>query len=269
VNSTDTAQALLDDGYARVRLTGPNLDALRGLRTAAAEFFRRGEADKLRHGSDDFNFGFRRFGRQFSITPDVPDMCESFAYWSDDPSLVPHHQGIESFIAALRAYRATAAGLTTDVLDGLAAHYGYTSAIDFGRASYIEVNWYVESSDRDLLQERHEDGHILSLVAPDRAGLEIEVVGEMRAQSFEEGDVVIMPGALLTTMTGGAIAPMYHQVRNYHFPERTTVLYFVNAPFDGSVEPYVVTDLNRGVDIAQVSRQNSKLYGRSEPPVLA
>jgi isopenicillin N synthase-like dioxygenase len=269
VNPTPAAQALLDDGYARVRLTGPDRAALTGLRTAAADFFRRSEADKRPYGTDDFNFGFRPFGRQFSITPDRPDMCESFAYWSDDPSLIPHHARIESFIGALRAYRAAAAGLTADILDGLAAHYGYASTLDFGPASYIEVNWYMESSDRDLLQDRHEDGHLLSLVAPDRPGLEIEVGGEMRAQSLEADEVLVMPGGLLTTMTGGQVAPLYHQARNHHYRERTTILYFVNAPFTGSVKPYIVTDLNRGVNVAQVSRENCTLYGKSEPPVLA
>jgi isopenicillin N synthase-like dioxygenase len=264
-----TVEAILSDGYASVLLSGPERDSLVGVRKAAAEFFGLGDALKLRHGSDDFNFGFRPFGRQFSVTPDRPDMCESFAYWSDDPELIPHQDEIGRFISALRAYRATVAELTAGILDELAAHYSYPSAIEFQPASYLEINWYMNDPGRDLLQDRHEDGHLLSFVAPDRPGLEIEVNGQMQAPSLRDGEVVIMPGSLLTSMTGGAVAPMYHQVRNHHFPERTTVLYFVNTPFQGSVDPYVVSDFNRGVDIVQASRDNCTLYGKSEPPVLA
>jgi isopenicillin N synthase-like dioxygenase len=251
-----------------VRLSGPERDTLVALRTAAADFFGRSEAEKQNYGSDDFIFGFRPYGRQFSITPDRPDMCESFAYWSDDPRLIPRHDELGSFISAVSAYRATVAEVTTAVLHQLAAHYAYSSVLDFGPASYLEINWYIEASDRDLLQDRHEDGHLISLVTPDRPGLEIEVDGQMRAESFEEGDLLIMPGSLLTSMTGGAVPPMYHQVRNHHFPRRMTVLYFVNTPLRGSVDPYVVTDYNRGVDMVQVARDNCTFYGKPEPPAL-
>jgi isopenicillin N synthase-like dioxygenase len=195
VSYAGTAEAILRDGYACVQLSGAERDSLVGVRKAAAEFFGLGEAVKLRHGSDDFNFGFRPFGRQFSVTPDRPDMCESFAYWSDDPELIPHHDEIGSFISALGAYRATVGEVTTAILHELAAHYSYRSAIEFEPASYLEINWYMNDPGRDLLQDRHEDGHLLSFVAPDRPGLEIEVNGQMQAPTLRDGEVVVMPGA--------------------------------------------------------------------------
>jgi len=268
VKYANAAKELLAAGYARVQLTGRERDSLVAVRAAASEFFGRPEAEKRLHGSDDFIFGFRPYGRQFSITPDRPDMCESFTYWSDDPSLIPGNNELLPFVGALRAYRATMADLTGSILDQLAAHYSYQSALDFGPASYIEINWYIEDSDRDLLQDRHEDGHLLSMVVPDRPGLEIEVDGQMRAEAFEEGELLIMPGSLLTSMTGGAVPPLYHQVRNHHFTQRLTVLYFVNTPLHGSVDPYQVTDCNRDVDIVQVARANCTFYGKPDPPVL-
>jgi isopenicillin N synthase-like dioxygenase len=262
------AKELLTAGYARVQLTGQDRESLLALRAAAGRFFAREDTEKRLHGSDDFIFGFRPYGRQFSVTPDRPDMCESFAYWSDDPSLIPRHEKLAPFVDALRGYRTTMAELTGVILDQFAAHYSYPASFDFGPASYIEINWYVMDGERDLLQDRHEDGHLLSMVAPDRPGLEIEVGGEMRGEEFNEGDVIVMPGSLLTSMTGGAIPPLYHQVRNHHLPQRMTVLYFVNTPLHGSVDPYVVSDYNRGTDMVQLARANCTFYGKPEPPVL-
>jgi hypothetical protein len=78
-------------------------------------------------------------------------MCESFAYWSDDPNPIPRHGEIAPFVEALRAYRSTVAELTGTILNQFAQHYAYSSALDFGPASYLEINWYMQSSDRDLL----------------------------------------------------------------------------------------------------------------------
>jgi isopenicillin N synthase-like dioxygenase len=109
----------------------------------------------------------------------------------------------------------------------------------------------------------------LSYVAPNYAGLEIEIDGRMRPESFEGGEVLIMPGSLLTIMTGGAVPPMYHQVRNHHLSRRMTVLYFVNTPMQGQVAPYVVNESNRDLDMALISRKKCTLFGKSEPPILA
>lgn len=262
------AESLLDVGYARVRLANAEHNSLVRVTEEAARFFARDESEKRAYGSADFNFGFRPFGRQYSVTPDRPDMNESFTYWADNPEMIPRNSEIVPLVSALRAYSATVAELTAAVLDQLAVHFSYPSVLKFSRASYLEINWYLETSDRTLLQDRHEDGHLMTLVTSDGPGLEIEADGQMRPVSFKDGELLIMPCSLLSDMTGGAVAPLYHQVRNHYLHRRMTALYFVNPHLDAPVEPYVVTDYNRGVDIIARARTNGAMFGLPETPVI-
>jgi isopenicillin N synthase-like dioxygenase len=268
VKYAGAAEALVGVGYARVQITGHQRGTLARVRAEAARFFGRSDAEKRAYGSEDFNFGFRPYGRQYSIAPDRPDMNESFTFWGEDPVTIPRHHEIGTFADALRAYRATAAELAEAILGQLAAHFSCPSVLSFGSASYLEINWYLQAGDRSLLQDRHEDGHLLTLVTSDGPGLEIDVGGQMQPVSFQRGDLLAMPGSLLTDMTGGAVPPLFHQVRNHHLRRRMSVLYLVNPQLDNPVEPYVVTDYNRGVDIARRARTNGAMFGLPKAPVL-
>jgi isopenicillin N synthase-like dioxygenase len=262
------ADSLVATGYARVQLGPAELTTLGALRTAAADFFARDEQWKRGHGDEPGLFGFRPYGMQFSDDPDLRDECESFSYWADRPELVPGRQDVGEFIAALSSYWQIATELTAGILTQLAAHYGYHPVLDTGPASYVEINSYGRPPDREFLQTRHEDGHLITLVIPNKRGLEVEIDGEMRAERAGQGEVLIMPGSLLTSMTGGEIPPLYHRVRNFRDTGRLTVLYFVNTPFHGHVSPYVLNDTNAGIDMAQLAREKCTLFGKPLPHVL-
>jgi isopenicillin N synthase-like dioxygenase len=264
----DAADSLVATGYARVQLSPGGIAALSDLRVAAAGFFARDESWKREHGDEPGLFGFRPYGMQFSDDPSLKDECESFAYWADRMELIPRHEDLSEFAAALSSYWAVAAELTAGVLAGLAAHYGYQTVLDTGPASYVEINSYGQPTDRDFLQTRHEDGHLITLVVPNKRGLEVEIDGEMCPEQAGPGEVLIMPGSLLTSMTGGEIPPLYHRVRNFRDPGRLTVLFFVNTPFHGQVGPYVLNDTNAGVDMAALAREKCTLFGKPLPQVL-
>ena len=85
--------------------------------------YARSDTEKRTYGSEDFNFGFRPYGRQYSVTPDRPDMNESFTYWADNPETIPRHGEIASFVSALRAYRTTVAEAAEAISAQLAAHF--------------------------------------------------------------------------------------------------------------------------------------------------
>jgi isopenicillin N synthase-like dioxygenase len=260
--------SLVAAGYARVRLDPAGIAALDALRAAAAEFFARDEEWKLGHGDKPGLFGFRPYGMQFSDDPELRDECESFAYWADRPALIPRYEDLPGLIAALGGYWQVAADVTRDILAELAARYDYRTVLDTAPASYVEINSYGRPPDREFLQTRHEDGHLITLVIPNKRGLEVETAGEMRAEQTEQGEVLVMAGSLLTSMTGGGIPPLYHRVRNFRDPGRLTVLYFVNTPFHGNVSPYVLNDTNAGVDMAQLAREKCTLFGKPLPQVL-
>ncbi|WP_405749446.1 hypothetical protein OG232_04645 [Streptomyces sp. NBC_01411] len=262
-----TTAELLAHARATIDLPAEAAKALTALRTAAADFFTQDEAVKRAHGSDDFTYGFRPYGRQYSISPDRPDMNESFTYWADNPTTIPHHDApsVTPFLQALRDYWAVAAGITEEVLADLATHYGQPQAVPpFRDYSYLEINWY-HPTDRDLLQDRHEDGHLLTLAISDGPGLEIETGERMDPVRVHDNQLLVMPGSLLTAMTGDEIPPLYHQVRNHRLPRRLTVLFLGNPPLDRAVPPFVNRE-GRTVDIGQLARTSGAMFGLPPAP---
>jgi isopenicillin N synthase-like dioxygenase len=262
------AADLLAHARATVDLPADAATTLTGLQAAATGFFTQDEAVKRAHGSADFTYGFRPYGRQYSISPDRPDMNESFTYWADNPATIPHHDApaVAPFVQALRGYWAVAAAIIENVLAGLAGHYGQHApgAVPFRDYSYLEINWY-HPSDRDLLQDRHEDGHLLTLAVADGPGLEIETDGQMAPVPVHDNRLLVMPGSLLTAMTGGDVPPLYHQVRNHRLPRRLTVLFLANPPLDRPIPPFADRE-GPAVDIAQLARTTGAMFGLPPAP---
>ena len=260
--------AIATDGYARIRLEAHHAGTLEALLAAVRDYFSRPEVDKLKNMSPDFNFGFRPFGRQYSITPDRPDLNESFTYWADDPSLIPNSHLISGFTTALSAYWGCVAGVARDLLQATAQHFGSSSRFACESASYLETNWYFQTHERELLQDRHEDGHLLTFAHSDAPGLEIEVGGRMVPVTFGPSELLVMPGSLLTYLTGGWISPLYHQVRNHGLARRRTILYLVNPRLDEAVEPFVRNESNANIDINERTINAGGMFGLPQVPIL-
>jgi isopenicillin N synthase-like dioxygenase len=266
VSYAGIADQLAARGHGRIDLGPAERAALGAVRDQAARFFALPDAAKRRHGDADGLNGWRPHGMQFSDDPALPDQCESFAFWAGRGDLVPAHAEIRSFTAALGEWWLVTMEIAGEIMGQLARRYRHPRALAVGPSSYLEVNSYDARSDRELLQTRHEDGHLVSLVVPDRPGLEIEEDGRMRPARAREGQMLVMPGSLLTAMTGGEIRPLYHQVRNHQYPQRTTVLAFVNTPFHGDYPPYRVGDDNQDVTMAELSREKCAMFGKPLPP---
>ncbi|MFH9818366.1 2-oxoglutarate and iron-dependent oxygenase domain-containing protein [Streptomyces sp. NPDC017230] len=267
---TSPARDLLDRGQATIPLPAADAEVLAELRTHAARFFAQDEETKLRHGSSDFNFGYRPYGRQYSVSPERPDMNSSFTFWANDPARVPGHEAdtVAPFLKALAGYWRVASDAADQVLAGLAAHYGYRDDLQFRTSSYLEINWYLREPERDLLQDRHEDGHLFTLATSDGLGLEIETDGEMKQATVGDGRLLVMPGSVLTAMTAGHIPPLYHQVRNHQLERRITTLFLVNPRLDRNIAPYATAG-GEAVDVAALARTSGSMFGLPPAPVLA
>ncbi|MGW0537457.1 2-oxoglutarate and iron-dependent oxygenase domain-containing protein [Streptomyces sp. NPDC003032] len=262
---TDPVRDLLGCGHATVPLPAVDAEVLAELQTQAARFFTQDEETKLRHGSDDFNYGYRPYGRQYSVSPDRPDMNSSFVYRADDPTATPGHEAgtVAPFLKALGAYWRVAAHTADQVLADLAGHYGYQGDLQFRTSSYLEINWYLRDTERDLLQDCHEDGHLFTLATSDGPGLEIETDGQMRQAAVGDGRLLVMPGSVLTAMTDGQIAPLYHQVRNHGLERRITTLFLANPRLDQNVIAYT----GGAADISALARTSGSMFGLPPAPV--
>jgi isopenicillin N synthase-like dioxygenase len=131
------------------------------------------------------------------------------------------------------------------------------------KASYLQINYYEPAQhSRDMLQDGHEDGHLLTLVTATAPGLEIETADGYRPAELAEDEMLIMPGSLLTLMTGGQIPPLYHRVRNSFRKEpRYSMMYFVNPESDQVLEPWVSNETNAGIDIIEEANKLPLKFG--------
>jgi len=158
------------------------------------------------------------------------------------------------------------ARLSRTVLSGVSGRFGSDRTIGFEQATHLEANWYFGDVDRDLLQDRHEDGHLFTIVSSNGAGLEIEIDGQMVPFEFGENELILMPGSLMTALTGGWITPLYHQVRNHHISGRLSLLYIVNLEVDGPLEPLAAPAEYERVNLGRQARFNAVRFGLPEAP---
>jgi isopenicillin N synthase-like dioxygenase len=248
-------------GYAFWQLSGAESQALNRLHSEATSFFHLDQRSKRRHLTPGLDFGYRPFGRRYSSATNHPDRNESFIYWDDGPEAIPKAPEIGSFISALSSYSHIVARITDFILRHAAISLASSQRLEFEGNSRLEINWYFPTKGQDLIEERHEDGHLLTILTSAGEGLEIECEGEMSPVKLSGSELLVMPGSLLTDMTAGWISPLYHQVRNQHLSPLLSITYFVNPLLDRPIGPFAINDSNRGVDIAARARANPQVCG--------
>jgi isopenicillin N synthase-like dioxygenase len=245
-------------GTARVQLADPALTALARLRAVAAEFFAQPDAVKQEHrAGGPLQAGWHPYATRYATHAGWPDQDEIFTWHGTTRTDIPGWQKIPRLCNHLAAYQSAMSALTGVVLGQIGAHYGYPRPLVTAPYSHLEVNWYgtPPRAAWPYLQERHEDGHVLSLAAPNRPGLQLEVDDRMRDVDAVDGQVVIMAGSVLTAMTGGDIPPLYHRVVNLGCEDRMTVMYFADLDSQpGTVMPFRHSSYNAGMDMATMGR---------------
>lgn len=269
------AEQILATSHARWRLDPADRDVLNRLREAACEFFQL-PGDRKAEYSDGAS-GYGGYGARWSepMNPGqlddrhARDECETFSLYGDRPGRIPSYRQIPGLTAALVTWQRMAARITAEILDGLASNYDYRAAWRFEPTSCLQVSNYGRPDVRDSLITPHTDSHVITLVCPDQPGLEIEVDRVMQDTWAAPDEMFVLAGDLMELMTGGEVRACRHQVSYRALPAgRTSVLYFVNTPFEGEVPPYVLTDANRDVDVAAAAFAYCTRFGQKIPPDL-
>jgi isopenicillin N synthase-like dioxygenase len=268
---TKAARDILERGYAVVKLDEVHENAVHHAINTANEFFERPLDVKNAHGSTDHNYGYRPFGIEYSISPDRPDMNEVFTLWASRLDLIPNAADIPELTGAFLSWRDSIAPLVKAILDEVAADFDVDAAPEFEKASYLQINSYLQTpDDRDLLQDKHEDGHMVTVLHATAPGLEIYGDGENgSAQPFlpDHDEIVIMPGSVLTALSGGKIQPLYHQVRNHGLDDRQSIMYFVNPVVDEPLYSWIDNADGEREDLREHVQNAPKMFGL--PPVEA
>src|SRR5689334_23538134 len=256
---------LIDKGYAVVKLDQDGAARLQHAIATAVEFFQRPVEDKLAHGSSDHNYGYRPFGIEYSISPDRPDMNECFTVWSSRLDLIPNAEEIPELTEAFLAWRNTLAPLVAGILAEVASTFG-GQAPAFEKASYLQINYCLPTPmERYPLQDKHEDGHMITVLHATAPGLEMYVNDGILPTLPAEDEVVLMPGSVLTALSGGKIEPLYHQVRNHGLDDRQSLMYFVNPEVDEPLHAWVAGADGSREDIRSHVTNAPTMFGL--PPV--
>jgi isopenicillin N synthase-like dioxygenase len=262
---------IMRDGYARVVLTPSQAEVLVDAYAESEKFFAKPVEEKLNHQNTESNsnYGYRPIGVEYSATPDRIDINDSFNVWSDRLDLIPGSDSLDDFTSTLLRWRDLSADLVSGVLAGLAHHYGVVTPPAFASASNMQVNSYFDSTaERDLLQDKHEDGHMVTVINATARGLEIFIDGAQSSGMTAPDELIIMPGSLLTRLTGGEVPPMYHQVRNLNLDNRMAIMYFVNPELTVPVMTWKDAEGQEPEDLREMARLNPLPFGLKPLEIL-
>jgi len=268
------ARALLQAGYARIRVDAGTLDALNDAFIAAERFFALGRGEKLRFERPDLLEGYRQYAAEHSGPLNRPDLNETFslvlrnmarediAPWSQTN---PLHRALR---AAAPRYAALVDGVLDEIRRELNPDGDRVSSAEF---SYFQLNYYRPRAEtRKFLQEAHEDGHVLTVVTSRQPGLEARIDGRFQPVNFASDEVLVMPGSILTLMTGGRIKPLLHRVRNLRsVSTRASLMFFANAPVTHAPRAWVAAADGSMPDIGRANVEASKLFGLPSIEALA
>jgi isopenicillin N synthase-like dioxygenase len=254
---------LLRQGYSRIPVDATDAAALANAFAAGTEFFAQDAYELKRFSGSSTNHGYRAFGDEYSVSPDRPDQNDSFSLWADETATIPNADEITPFLAALSQWRAVLRPLAGAIFDALGERYGAHESISFERAAYLQLNNYkLASPDIDFLQDQHEDGHLVTFINTTAPGLEIrDTPAGFSPVTTTPNEVLVMPGSVLTKMTGGQVAPLYHRVRNHGIIGRKSLMYFVNPQMDVPLQPWLSNETNAGIDILEYARTAPGMFG--------
>jgi isopenicillin N synthase-like dioxygenase len=243
-------------GYALVPVGQPVLDEIEGIYRLGKAFFARPAAEKCQFSAPGFVEGYREVGPEYSLVPERPDLTESFSMWyrnCDRPQFADWGRNCPLY-PAMKSCADTLSAVTADLFRAMADVWSSGApALRFQKASYLQLNYYEPAQHlRDLLQDPHEDGHLITLVKPNAPGLEIKIGDRYVAVEPAANEILIMAGSILSLMTGDLVPPLYHQVRNtFRTDPRYSLMFFVNPEIDQTLAPWISNESNAGIDIVE------------------
>lgn len=260
------AHDLISNGFAIFEINTYLKSAIQDIFSEAYSFFSLSLDEKIISASPQLLEGYRAIGIEYSQTPDRPDLNDSFSVWKRNlnNSLIIDWAIKNQLHKAMSSSIILYEELVNGIFDALLSQINKNGQpIKASNQSYLQINHYEPwKYDRDFLQDSHEDGHLLTIVKSNMPGLEIKINDDFYPISLKENEIFIMPGSILTFITGGLIPPLYHRVRNNNSAlVRQSIMYFANPLLDFKQTPWVENETNTGIDICKVIRENSTHFG--------
>jgi isopenicillin N synthase-like dioxygenase len=270
VSGTDEAvRQIAHDGFAFLHAPDELQVLLREALDAGDAFF---ELDADQKASDrlPLDTGYRPNGKEYSKSSTHPDEVESFTV----SYRVPYPERQLSSVAA-RILHARMLKVF-DVFEAVAEEITLKLALcfngrpkdvkgAFGEWSLLQFNYSRPSlANAEFINDVHEDGCLLTIMSIAGSGLELQSGSEFTPVVESKQQVLVMAGEILWLLTGGEINPVYHRVRAIpSCSTRKSLLFFADMN-PTTCDPWILNDVNQGIDIGKKVLQNSSRFGLSE-----
>lgn len=263
INIRLIASRLIRDGYAYLKMPEA-LDSAFNLITETYEYVDNNQ--KHVFSFPEKTDGFLPLGSEYASSPERPDLCERFCYWSTRREM---HCGFDlshtDFYRGVSGYEAALNPIAQDLLDAICQNLGGSSQPPVRESSYLQLCVYKHGyrcADREFLQDPHEDGHLLTFIKPTSPGLMLFTPEGLIPAAPAAYEMVVLAGSLLEVLTDGEVKAMHHAVKQTFDPVvRKSLIYFVNPNFETNITTSLVR--NQQVDLASLADSNHVGFGNN------
>jgi isopenicillin N synthase-like dioxygenase len=266
------AADLLNNGYSIHKLPEVAARQMMDTKRAAVDFFSQLRPVKDSEFFKGEHIGYRPIGGEYVGTPDQWDINESLNYSRMAAERVREWSVAREFYCKAKKLLPLFDGIVQAALQEFRAYYHSTHDVPATMdASWIQVNFYrrkiADQIARNLMQGKHEDGHLITLWNAEDHGMEFFPYGPEgtpQPLSLNANELLIMPGTLMTKATGGDVKPLYHQVRRHDaVEERLAIMYFTNPDPAAAFLPFPLASPQ--VDLSEVVRSDKLLIRPGRP----
>ena len=269
------AEEIESEGSAEWTVEKNIADLFTDVYGTAEAYFGQSASVKL-HDQLAGGYGYRPFAAEYSQSPERLDPFESFtAGEATREASFELSLANELNVGMVKLFEELC-DLASRILAGFADRYRVDedTIAQFAQGcrafSCLQLNYSEPSEvEEDYIHEEHEDGHILSFVSTTGPGLEIKTGGQFISVTPIPPRLIIMPGDILSLLTGGNVRPLYHRVRAVRSLQRRYALVHFVDPDPRTCVPWNVTEMNRDVSIGERVLANPARFGleRLRPPV--
>lgn len=192
------------------------------------------------------------------------DRCEIFNYWHRFKAEHQRHMFSNSDLySRIASYEDQVCIYGQKIIDAILRRYNYKTKMPIRDDSYLQINSYLEhlrSGQHRYLQERHEDGHLITIIKPNAPGLVIFRKGGEHLVDIAHDQAIVISGSLLTELSDGEIEPTYHAVLNLTLPvARASIVYNVNVLCDAILN----FKQNRKVNMYAIANERHLAFGHA------
>jgi isopenicillin N synthase-like dioxygenase len=239
--------------------------------SAGLDFFERPIAEKAQDRLPR-DTGYRPFEAEYSSSPEQPDQVESFTVSRRIPESVRPVTpwGTRLYGSMLNLFDALIPIIENFTIE-IASKFVREPLDTQLRGSFLEWSLLQLNHSRPanvhspFINEAHEDGCLMTAMVATVPGLEIQRKNGSFTPVVPIFDrVVLASGEILWLLSGGAVHPTYHRVTPHpEYDRRMSLLLFADIN-PSKCKPWIVNELNRGVDIGAKVLKNSTRFGLAE-----